>query len=58
MKKHRLTWVLQDAGLKESLERFVKIPAKNFSIFIFFCNFKKWKKFLLELGFHYHSRLQ
>ena len=32
-KKLPITWVLQDAGLKESSERFVKIPAKNFSIF-------------------------
>ncbi len=29
----QITWALQDAGLKEFLERFVKIPAKNFSIF-------------------------
>ena len=44
-----ITWVLQDAGLKEISEIFQKIPAKNFSIFQFFRNFKKWKKFLLEI---------
>ena len=52
------TWVLQDAGLKESLERFYKIPAKNHFVFYFFVNLKKRKWFLLAFGFPYHSRLQ
>ena len=33
LKIRRITWVLQDAGLKEISENFQKIPAKNFSIF-------------------------
>ena len=32
-KRLQVTWVLQDAGLKEISENFQKIPAKNFSIF-------------------------
>jgi hypothetical protein len=53
-----ITRVLQDAGLKEILENFQKIPAKNFSIFQFFRNFKKWKKFLLALGHLLKFQLQ
>lgn len=57
-KRLPITWVLQDAGLKEISENFQKVPAKNFSIFYFFRNFKKWKKFLLEFGSPHHFRLQ
>ena len=37
-------------GVEGNLRKIIESTRKNFSIFQFLRNFKKWKKFLLEIG--------
>ena len=45
-------------GVEGNLRKFLENTRKKLFHFFIFCNFKKWKKFLLALGSPLHFRSQ